>query len=56
MAPEAIAFYKSVGTRRPHDDADLDLLIPLLSDVERTWLEAATFPVAPTGPLADPTG
>jgi hypothetical protein len=44
MAPEAIAFYKAVGDRRPHDDEDLERLMTLLDDEQRAWLEAATSP------------
>jgi hypothetical protein len=41
MAPEAIAFYKSIGDRRPRDEQDLANLMPLLTDEQRTWLAAA---------------
>jgi len=47
VAPEVILFYKAtlyVGTKnhlRPHDEADLVALLPLLSEGQRAWLREA---------------
>jgi hypothetical protein len=44
MAPEAIAFYKAVSERRPRDEQDLEMLLTLLTDDQRAWLERASRP------------
>lgn len=44
MAPEAIAFYKAVGQRRPRDEQDLERLMALLTREQRAWLETAANP------------
>jgi hypothetical protein len=41
LAPEAIVFYKSGPERRPHDEADCQLLLPILSRAQRDWLRGA---------------
>ena len=41
MAPEAVLFYKSLGTRRAHDEHDFDELLPVLHGDRRDWLAAS---------------
>ncbi|MFN0095883.1 MAG: nucleotidyltransferase domain-containing protein [Dehalococcoidia bacterium] len=63
VAPEVAAYYKVVGVpdandlapqMRPHDIADVGLLVPALPPERLTWLRAAVATVAPDHPwLAD---
>lgn len=41
VAPEALAFYKATGERRPRDDEDLANLLPLLDVHQSRWLQEA---------------
>lgn len=41
LAPEAIVYFKSLGELRTHDQADVDLLRPLLPTEARAWLGPA---------------
>jgi len=44
MAPEAVAFYKSIGEQRARDAQDLAHLLPLLDAAQRRWLDDAAEP------------
>ena len=41
LAPEVVLFFKLSTPIRPHDQADIDLLLPLLRHEARAWLDAA---------------
>ena len=41
LAPEVILLFKAAETIRPHDAADFELLLPVLSPKQRAWLTDA---------------
>ena len=49
LAPEAQLLMKAKG-RRPKDEADFDLLLPLLADDQRTWLRESLERAHPDHP------
>jgi hypothetical protein len=47
LAPEAILFYKGLGSARAHDQADFETLLPVLGRSARSWLREALTTVRP---------
>lgn len=41
LAPEAVLFFKLTTPIRPHDRADIDILLPRLGAEQRRWLDGA---------------
>jgi hypothetical protein len=47
LTPEAVLFYKGIGSLRPHDEADFRLLAPELTGDQRRWLHHALAVLRP---------
>ncbi len=50
LAPEAVLYYKALGEIRPHDQADIERLLPILRLDQRLWLRDAVAARGPNHP------